>query len=574
MRANDLLEIEERISNLLKEEEKKKGEKQDMLRKIQESIKERQELCVRLEKEKKERIDRLNTQKEALEKAKSMVEEKENEEIKKKKEKLRRDYTNAINNVNELELVFSKDMTNTVEKILAMKKHAKTSGFNSLAHAVSLHLMEQMKEFIVESKALSKSIRVDKLIDLVKGLNRSIIMADSKYTDLEKRRELYVEGFFIDLEENFSHHFFGQFDTNRMDKPEWYLEYLINELPEYDKIFSVLSQIDELAAETEDEEFEQKNKEKYFHNLIDRIFTDIIYKKLNECVYSSSKQQKELIMHHAGEIGEFQREISAAYKYKDKPKILEKDLLYIQEVFVEASEKELHSILKQEYKEWSDLFMYLLKKIFKHAAALHSIIPSAHVFLLEAAIRKYLEGLSAFLNSFLYKKEEEQKILVYFIEEIAHLEEELLDIETEFGMAVGEITILKVPYLGKFKTNMLEILQRIIEEKIDGVMRPFSSYRFMDEQEEADSLSNLAEVLEAAKSLSEAPELSSWIEHAVGETVDECICQKILSAQIDGDSEIARIRGVVKSIADIFRENSIQYRLARTENRCKELFGE
>lgn len=569
-----MLEIEERISNLLKEEERKKGEKQEMLRRIQESIKERQDLCRTLEKEKQERIDRISKQKNALKRAKSIVDEQENEEFERKKESLRRDYTESIENVNELRLVFSDDMVETVKKILLIKKHAKTAGFSNLARAVGFHVDEQLRKFIVKTKELSTSLRVDKLIDLIKVLNKSIVLADDQYSDLKKRRRIYVESFFRDLEESFAHHFFGEFDTNRLDKPEWYLKYLITQLSEYEKIFLVLSQIDELEVETEDEEFERNSLKEYFGYFISKIYAHIIYNKLTECIYSSSKQKKELIMHHASEIGEFHRLMAERYSYEEKPGLSEKELLYIRNIFVAVTEEDLQKILKKEYRKWNDLFLYLLKKIFKQSAALHPIVPEAHVFLLEAAIRKYLEGVSAFLNSFLYKKEEEQKILVCFIEEIGHLEEDLLEIETEFGIAVGEVTILQVPYLGKFKKDMLDILQRILEERINDVMHPFASCRFMEAAEETEALSNLAEVVESLALLTESKALSGWVKNTAAEMVDEYVADTVLSAQIDNDSDAEKVKNIIKSIERIFIENNIQYLFKKTESRCKELFKE
>lgn len=572
MRANDLLEIEERISKLLKEEERKRGERQNMLKKIQESIKERKNLCRQLQQEKQERIDRVNRQREALEKAKQLAEEKENEEIEQKKEELRKKYEKAVENVNALELTLSKDMTETVEKIISMGNQAKASGFNGLAQAVTVHLTEEIRHFIVELKSLSKSIRVDKLVDLVKGLNRSIIMTDSMYNTLEERQNLYVDRFFSALQENFSHHFFGQFETNRLDKPEWYIQYLLNSLAEHDTIFSVLSQVDELESDTDAEDFASLDKQQYYHGLISRIYTEIVFRKLQESIYSDSKQKNELVLHHSEEIAGFQREIHRLYGYKEKPVVSKPDAKSIENMFITKTEKELQKILQKDYIEWNELFMDLLKKIFKQCAALYCILPGGHIVLLETAIKKYLEGLTAFLNTFLYKKDEEQKILVYFIEETSHMEEELLEIETEFGMALGEITILKVPYLDSFKNNMLDILGRVLEEKIETVIRPFSSYRFMEGSEQADALLGLAEAIEVELAVPESPELIAWTKKAIGSLVDEYICEHVLSGQIDGEFDIDKIKKLLESIMEVFGENSMQnIMLPQSEERCKEL---
>ncbi|KAI5153265.1 hypothetical protein NEPAR06_0315 [Nematocida parisii] len=570
MRANDLLEIEERISNLLSQEEKKRGERTEMLKQIQVSIEKRRTLCSELEKEKQKRIDNLNKQKEALKKAKIIALNKENEEIKEKKEQIRKEYIQAIENVNRLELVLSKDMPATVKKIVLMGKEAKKSGFKTLSVAITEHLSEEIRKFIVQSKKVSSNLRVDKLIDLIKGLNRSIALCEDGADKIERRREMYLDGLFADVVEGFTNHFFSQFETNRLDKPEWYLDYLKGIIAEHETIFSVLSQIDEL--ETEEGGIEESViKEKYFHGLIDWIYGDIIYKKLNECIYSSSKQQKKLIMHHAEELSLFERELFSLYKYKRIEKIPKKEADFIENLFICGIENELHGIMKKDYTQWSDMFMYLLKTTFKKAAALYSIIPDAHAVLLEAAIKKYLDGLTVFLNSFLYQKTEEQAILVHFIEEISHLEEELIDIETEFGILVGEVTILNAPYLGEFKNSMLDILERVLEEKVERAMGPFTDYRFMEKHEEVEALSNLEEVIESELALIETQTLSDWMRSSIAALIDRYISENVLLDSIGEEADVNRAKDIFILIIEILKKNGIQDKLVHSKRKCQEL---
>ncbi|KAI5132565.1 uncharacterized protein NESG_01389 [Nematocida ausubeli] len=571
MRANDLLEIEERISSLLAKEEKKKGERVAMLKQIQESIDKRRKLCQELEQEKQKRIDNLNKQKEALEKAKQIAQNKENEESAERRERIWKEYVQAIENINKVELVLSKDMAGTVKKIVSMGHEAKASGFDSLAHAVTQHLMQEIRRFIVECKKASSTLRVDRLIGLVKGLNRSIALCESKAGKIENRRDVYLDGFFADLEENFSNHFFSQFETNRLDKPEWYLEYLIGSLAEHETIFLVLSQIDEL--EMENEESEVIREKVYFHGLIDRIFSKIITKKLKECIYSKSKQQKELIMHHSQELSVFERELQTRYRYKRAEKLQQKEVSYIEDLFIGLAEEELQGIMKKDYTEWSELFMYLIKTIFKQSATLYSVLPDAHAVLLEAAIKKYLEGLAAFLNSFLYQNTEEQDILVHFIEEIAHLEEELIDIETEFGILIGEVTILKVPYLGVFKKDMLDILERVLEEKIETALHPLASYRYMEEQEEAKAITEIEEIVEYELSRIETQGLGDWMRGTIGAQMDRYISENVLSASIEEESDIAKFKEILKRLIEILKQNGIENSLPQCETKCQEMLA-
>ncbi|KAH9385643.1 uncharacterized protein NEMAJ01_0539 [Nematocida major] len=571
MRANDLLEMRERIKGRLCEEEKRRGENLDLLKKIEESLQQRTELCQRLQEEATARADRVNMKQEALARAKEIVAEKENSDMQNRRRELAEEFEGSLNRVNKVELVLSKEMTSTVERILAMGESAKKSGFMSLFRAVHLHLMNEMKEFIRELKNLSGTIRVDMLVGLAKALNRSIIMADRAYLDIEARRRLYVDVLFAEIEESFSHHFFGGFETNRLDKPEWYMDYLLSALSEHDKIFSVLSHVDELAAEIECDEFERENKKKYFSELIGKIYAQIVFRKLNECVYSDSRQKKELIMHHVHELKGFQRKLQEAYGCGKVPSIPEKDSAEIQRVFIESTKNDLMRILGMCYSEWSEHFLELLKKAFKQSASIHLIIPNAHALLLEEATSKYLECLSAFLNSFLYQKDEEQKILVHFIEEAVHLEEELLNIETEFGTAVGEITILEVPYLEKFKGEILSILERVVEEKIESALKPLVSYRFMESAEHADAMSCLADTVQHELSLSEMPEVTKWMHSTIGKSVDEYLSREVLSSDIDNVSDVDIIRSTLDTVSEIFKEYKVEYALSKSKKRHCEL---
>jgi len=662
MSIKELREIEEKVAQMLKEETSKDNERAAILLEIQKSLEERRELLARLNSEKAERADKIRRKKEMLEKAKKMVGEAEKKEIEKKKTELTREYKKVVNNVNTLELSLSSNMPETVKKIKEMGREAQAYGFCNLHSAIKEHVLSHLRLYAVEINRDKKSLRLDRLIDFAKKIGASLWELSKMYRSRRKRREFWISTYFEEIFEKFGHHFLGSFETNRLDKPEWYLEYIRKELGEFEEILKILSEIEEAekypkkrasaqpeaedsssaetAAEdieterekrtrlanergtprTSDSEYESEtgsecesdrsssadnrcgdecggrcggecggkcNEEcnedpnnnsfnepedssdqfaaaeanpgltaEYYAELIDMVMSQIVVRKFKECMNTKSKQRKSLVLHHSEELREFLLFLKNRYGYSKGVELDQEDRDEIQTMFTVQYSKELEQILTRKYSEWSDGAKTLLRRVFAECVALHAVHPDVHNALLVGTVKKYLSALSVFLNSFMYQKEEEHGILAHFIEEMFSLEEELVEIENDLGVAVGEVVILDTLNVSSYKASFLSILGRIVEEMSQKALAPLLQYRFAEEKERKEMLEKMEGSVEKLLEISKNKHTLDFVRREVEKAADLYISEKIMGAQIEDEHDAKKIREILQPVQRFLKEDA------------------
>ncbi|KAI5180660.1 hypothetical protein NEOKW01_0944 [Nematocida sp. AWRm80] len=553
MKSNELLEIERRVERLLKEEKTKDQEKKKYLEKIKLSIEERKKLCDRLQKEKQERIDIVVRKKEALEKARELLSEKENTEIEKKRKELETEYKQIVNNVNQLEVKLEKRMDSVVKKILQMEEGAKKSGFSNLAQGIRTHLHREIKKFIIESKKLSMAQRADKTIDMLKGLNASIELLSDIYSDYKNRREFYLDVFYEEMLSRFSYHFMGDQETNRLDKPEWYLEYILKDIETYEDIFTIMAQMEEIESEEEDEESIFKE---YMHSLLDRITKGIIEIKVSQSIQRKSSQKKQVLLHHAEEVSRYARVLQENYEYQLSLSFSSTEKEHVIGLFKRVSETKLKSVLDKKYIEWMDGLKCIIKENYSIAVALNILVPGIYNDIISHIIHMYLESLSVFINTLTHHKEEEQKILVHFLEEVFYLEEELIEIESDLGISIGTVVILDVSYLHDYKDQFQSILSNIIVDSLQDSLGPLKDYRFIEtEEEQIEILANITECISGILRLTQDNRILSLIHIEISEYSDRFFLEIISSAEYPDDLE--KIHQLIRQLEEVFAENKI-----------------
>ncbi|KAI5190001.1 hypothetical protein NECID01_0796 [Nematocida sp. AWRm77] len=554
MGAHALKEIERRVANLLKEEMDKDGEKKALLKEIQRSIEDRKSLLATLEKEKEERIDKVKKKRESLNKAKDLLSVREREEAAQRKKDLKKEYEDALYNINKLELVLSRSMPGTVHQIVEIEKCARESGFDNLASAVQEHVVMHMRAFVLEIKDACAQLRVDKLIDLIKSVNGSINELGQVYAGSERKREFWVGIYFEDLFETFSAHFFSSFETNRLDKPEWYLEYLKKNLQAYEKPISILAQVEGTESSTEEENEDASTEERaYFFTFLDRVFAQIVRQKMKESIYAESRQRKELILHHASEVASFAGVLAEEYGYTADLYLGESEQAAVRELFVVSAGKGLEDVLGKRHTEWMDALKILLKKLFSECVALFRVVPGVQDMLLSGTIQKYLRALSTFLGEFLYCREEEQKILVHFIEEVMHLSEEVIDIENDFGVAVGEIVIIDVSYLESFKKEFLSTLKRIIEDRLVQVLKPVESFKYLEEDEVSEFICGFSSAVAQIRKLSKNQHVLRFISEEVEQVTHGYILEHA-ALHLSNEEDKERLNELLDRVQDVLIE--------------------
>ncbi|KAI5172557.1 hypothetical protein NEFER03_1632 [Nematocida sp. LUAm3] len=570
MKVSELLEVEAKVSELLRKEKEKKTEKASLLTEIQRSLEERRKLLLRLEEEKRDSLLRIKKKTEALSTAKGLVSEKENEEKEGRRKELEKEYQKAIEEANSIEFQLSKDMKKAVLTIKNSIDLAKKKQFINLACAIEKHLLEKIKEYSVEIKHLSSSLRADKLIIMITALSDSLFLMDSSISSAETRRSFFVGVYFDSLYEAFSYHFLSDFRTNRLDKPEWYCEYLLKEIESHDKIFNILAQVDHMDEEDVEADKEQLKK-KYFDQLLEIINLKILSEKFKEPILSSSKQRLSLILYHSQEIGVFLKELKKRYIYAGTLQIPESLIEEVYSSFLSEANTRLEKELSKPYTEWPESLRSIIKQVFSEAVALYPTIPNIHNRLIISIINKYFTVLSVFLNTFCYISEEETKILFFFLEEVFYVEEELLDIENEFGVSVGEVVLFDLSSFNTFKSSFFQLFDEILKERVENHLKHLCSYRFFEENEEEEFLSDFSSSISYFLKNFSNNSIITHLKEKLLTLSDDYIANHVITEQLDGISDLDRIKNILSLILDIFKEHNISTSLPKSMKKSQDI---
>ncbi|OAG29232.1 hypothetical protein NEDG_01305 [Nematocida displodere] len=562
MRASKLSEMEEQIKESLAEERSRDTKRAALLESIRESIQNRKALLEKLEQEKEDRLKEIGKKREHLHLAREVIQEKENAEREKERVAAEAEYSESIARTNTLTMELTKKLPQTVVEILEIRDRAEASGFANLCSSISVHVEENMKELIRTIGRESKKERLDKTVERVKVVGRTMKVFSQKFAGAREREEAYVRVYFEDIAAEFKHHFFGDFATNRLDKPEWYLEYLLKAFGEYTTMFKVLEAVEE---ETQDPPASI---------LLQCLGRRIVLAKFKEAIYTSSRQRKELIMHHASEIKEFFKKVAQEHGVDGVLELGGKEVGLIKEVFLRSSEEEVERILAKNYTEWMDSLKYLVKNIFSESVALFGIVPDIHNILLSGVVRKYLSGLLVFLESFAYTRKDEWQILAYFVDEVMYLEEEMLDIENDFGLAVESIVIFDMAYFSRAKKTLRDTLSEIATEALEPALKPLTSYRFMEGSEVEECLADLRESMARLLTITQSPRVLSALKGDVGKNVDNYLTSEVASQHMDGVCDIDRLVVIIESIADVLKQAGIDNHLSLSLAQCQRLAQE
>lgn len=581
MRASDLDGMEQRVAQMLQEETDKDTERRRLLLQVHDSICQRKELLARLEKEKQEKEEVLAKKKEALSTAKLAVSEREKAAKQRKKEELLGEYRKTISNVNELNLVLSAGMPRVVTEIMEMQKHALNSNFTNLAAAVSSHVVERIEEAIVSLICQCTTLRTDKAIALVKSINQSLRIHSRAYADTNSRQLFYVRACFRHLLADFSHHFFSEFETNRLDKPEWYLDYLLKELQGLSPLFAILEQVDALDLDTDEEKEGEGEKEAweegvsvYYKQTLDRVVEKIVGAKLRECVQGGSRQKKKLILHHCAEISRFFAQVKTHFRYVAELVLDENSANKAREVFSISSDDSLRRLLGRKYTEWPEGFRAILRTAFAESASLIPFVEDMPDVLVDGALRNYIHALSAFSEGFTYDQEKEHRILMYLLSEALKLEEDVLELENDLGVALEKVVVLNTDMVSAFKEKLMHVLDVVLEEGAVQALSPLRAFRFLDVQEIEQAVLDYSDWVDMILELPETEDLVDLLKKKITFITDKHVSGEIVTDKIDGEADIRATQHVLHRISEALRDNGVSHTLKRAQKKLENISPE
>lgn len=296
---NDLLEEKAKIESKIKECEKEKVNRQKQIKSINSNIKHKHDECINLNKE----IQSIKTQiKEKEVKFKEMTKIIKKYKQKKKeklKEKYIEKYNMYVEQLNKIKFIHGVGFEQPFIYLNRILKHLKV--FEILYDKTSELNKEKKKELLEYLK--KKTISNMKSLENVHELSFFISLAQ-KY-EIFFDEKIFVDFIYENIEYSFHYHFLSERETNRLDKPEWFFNFLVEKLVENKRPVYLYN------LSNKDTNYNSTDK------LIEKI-QRLVEIKFAQLTKQESMQKRNLIVHFALETSKFAEEIRKSYKIEVK----------------------------------------------------------------------------------------------------------------------------------------------------------------------------------------------------------------------------------------------------------------
>ncbi|KAG5860483.1 RINT-1-like protein [Encephalitozoon hellem] len=215
----------------------------------------------------------------------------------------------------------------------------------------------------------------------------------------------------------FEYHFLSDRDSNRLDKPEWFLDFILAKLKESREIFDMYLDLNKKDTKAD-------GLDGRFGDLVKRM-CDLIKTKTEEISGCNSKQKRNLILHLGMEIMKFRYEVYHDYSIILEFPELGHTLCKEQKKYVREKLSKIH---ESRHVKWFGGYKELLRECLLYIYRFRALDSA---FGIDDAIQTIIDYNKIFLESLRYINRQEIRVLCWVYSEFERLKTFLLDQESE-----------------------------------------------------------------------------------------------------------------------------------------------
>lgn len=571
MAIKDLVQIEERLCRAIEKERGRAEAAAKELEQIRAEIQSKQDLGEKLASEREAQSKQLRERMHALGEAERMLAAEESRRRAAKREEYQSSHEEIRAAVSRCELALDKDLPGKIAGLAEHANRARGLGFDNLYRGIRAHTQKRMERLALTVKKDLQAMRIDKVVERVKILNRSISVS----AGAGEVESFYVHAYFKEIAGKFSYHFMGGMETNRLDKPEWYLDYLRKELQGSEKILALLNRVDGRKKGDAGEEAGSTAERKanpYVSGIIDLLAEGCVHRKFREVLYSDSPQRANLALHHITEATEFFDQMAERYGYRGQLMLPRKDEEEILSMMRAQMDERIRQVFGRKYTEWVEGVHSLTREAFSHTLLLLRVMHDAQNSLLMYLVNKCLSAIAAFLRVFDYQRREDLEILAYFVEEVTSIEEDLLETEHDLAAGAGREVVLDLDGIYKFREEFGSLLHTVVRERVYEKMRPLDDYMFLEEGEAIGQVVKLAEeIARIRKDTEQRKTAGKVVLETVRSEIEKYLVGKLVpEGEFEGARDAEKLETLVKYIEEALCEQKIEGGLGQAREAIRE----
>lgn len=404
------------------------------------------------------------------------------------------------------------------------------------------HILEQLE------KRMQDKRKVHELIFQVKFLHR--------YEDYFGEN-IAIDFLYNKLLRGFEYHFMSSKESNRLDKPEWFLDFILAKLGEYREFFGIYEEtrVRNVVSPGDNRDAVDAS----FGDLVQRCCS-LVEMKIEETVECSSKQRRSLLLNLGAQVRRFRSEVHSSYGVSLDFSSLGAVLCKEQRSYVRRRLSEIHG---SRYVSWFGGYKELSRECL---FCIYRFRDLDFGFGMEDVVRPIIEYNAVFLESLRYINREEIRAICLLFSEFEEYKTFLLELENEMMfdsrlvIAPGsgsredetfcEAVSASLEEISDFNSGNLRLIMSLAANDAGNGLR--SMRRFLYDPNEA----SRSLMVDISRFLEDYRDCASYkaVEHMVKEKVDTFILEDILLRYKLDTEQYFEVVELLKKLKELFED--------------------
>lgn len=321
--------------------------------------------------------------------------------------------------------------------------------YNEQKEALKSHVLEQIAARMQDKRRIHEMMFYMRLLHRYEEHFQEAVIVDFLYERLLR---------------GFEYHFMSSKESNRLDKPEWFLEFILQKIAEDRDVFEMYSNVQGSEERTD------------FRDLVLRSCS-LIEIKMGEIAESGSRQKRNLLVNLAVHLLRFQTQILKTYDVRVDLSGVGFALCREQRDHVQRRLAETH---EKKYVHWFEGYRELSKECLLY---IHRFRMLDTEFKMECVVQTIIEYNTVLLESLRYINREEVRVLCLLYSEFEEFKVFLLDQENEIvfdsrltvepldGDGFCDAVLEAVEMISRFNSENLQLIMSLATNDVISVLR-------------------------------------------------------------------------------------------------------
>lgn len=345
-------------------------------------------------------------------------------------------------------------------------------------------------------------------------------------------QDIFVNFVFENVSKGFSYNFFSARKTNRLDKPEWFVEFLMDRLAHEKRKILIYQGL--------------KNDNKLFDELRIKI-EGLINQKFGEILKSESEQKRELMLHFVDELGVMINHFEEMFGYKISFEPVKTTFLEKEKEYVKQRMKDIHL---DDHEKWFEEYQKLISECFINYKTLHSFDPG----LLSEVISYVLNDLVIFFRLLTKRMQfitkEETYFMCYVFSEIEELKIFIQSKQNDLSSFIKTNVTIDLHSLSLLNSENLKLLKSAINDDLDFYLKKIKNFKYIQERIIVNTRLDITNYMSVCRKKMKRG--YNTIERHTGGYIDNYFFENILLKTRFDMEEFERFKNFYNQIKDIF----------------------